>query len=186
MVLTRDFFNFSVIKAPLMQVLGAFDSYPPMRVKSSLTPAAFPQQNYPGDPNHPLIMWSPSINPGLTAFMPHVGSGANFVGSYLTAFGFSHIELLSTDHANANAINAFACYEGKTLRRFVRAMREEPRWQFFEQGAPLEFEDVAAYRRRLVRERLTRAMVLKYAEYWGAPIGSDSFWQPLGQCYTFR
>lgn len=186
-VLERPFFNFSVIKAPLQVVLEAFDTYEPMRVHSSKTPFVLPEQPY-ADENAkaPLILWTPKAAPTLTAFMPHVSSGDYYVGSYaVERFGLSLVAVRCSPPNDENAINEFAWYENKQLRRFVRAMKDSPRWTFYERGEVLAFEHTDKYKSKLIRQRLTREMVLQYVTALGAPVFDTGFWLTDMPSYTF-
>jgi hypothetical protein len=58
-----------------------------------------------------------------------------------------------------NAISAMA--NGERFR-VVYAMRDEPSWQFYDLGPPLDFEDVIHYRARIKKERLTPAIIASY------------------------
>jgi hypothetical protein len=58
-----------------------------------------------------------------------------------------------------NAISAIAYGE---RFRVVYAMRDEPSWQFYDCGQPLDFEDVTHYRARIKKKRLTSAIIASY------------------------
>jgi hypothetical protein len=49
------------------------------------------------------------------------------------------------------------------LDRHVRSLREESGWTFLNKGIPMPFEDVERYDQRLIRARLTRAMIENYS-----------------------
>ncbi|MEM7498406.1 MAG: hypothetical protein AAF371_10505 [Pseudomonadota bacterium] len=56
---------------------------------------------------------------------------------------------------------------GSKVRRSVAAFRDLGRWKWSDEGDPLPFEDLAAYRRRSKRQRLTRAMLFDYLGHLG-------------------
>ena len=47
-------------------------------------------------------------------------------------------------------------------------------WVFSENGVPLPFEDLTAYKCRRKKDRLTREMLLTYAQHVGVPLGESA------------
>lgn len=186
-VLERPFFNLSVVRAPLVELIGQFASLPPLVAsRAKVTALAFPGQPYTAVPGAlPLLLWSPACSPGLTAVMPHVSSGDYFVLSYACKrFGHDGVEVRSSAASDAEPINEFVTYTGNRMQRAVRAMKDSPRWDFYEEGAPLPYEAVEAYTARRVRDRLQREAVLGYLEAWGAPVRDAASWQSAGDAVT--
>lgn len=185
-VIDRAFFNIVVVRAPLTALAEAFDNYPPMRVRTVETPLAFPAQPYGRDKAEmPMLLWSPGAAPQLTAFMPSVSSGDYFFTSYSTQFRFDVFEFRSTSSQAKDQLNEFAVYAGGARMRCVQALQDFPRWVFFQDGNPLPFESEERYRSRLVKSRLTRDLVLAYAEAWGAPVRNPAFWSTGAASLTF-
>ena len=61
--------------------------------------------------------------------------------------------------------------------RYVRAMREEPSWEFFSKGDPMEFENLDHYKRRRIADRLNRDILVEYLARLGWDLASPTFWQ---------
>lgn len=186
-VLERAFFSLSVVRAPLPGLLERLASLPPLVAASAqATALAFPDQPCSRGPGGlPLLLWSPACSPGLTAFMPSVSAGDHFVCSYAgTRFGHEVAQVRSTTQAADEPVNEFITYAGNRMQRAVRAMKDAPRWDFFQQGEPLPFEAVQAYTARRVRDRLQREAVLGYLEAWGAPVRDAAFWHSAQQAVT--
>ncbi|MES2612153.1 MAG: hypothetical protein V4679_18015 [Pseudomonadota bacterium] len=186
-VLERPFFNLSVVRAPLHALIGQFAGLPPLVAARAETVAlAFPDQPYTAAPGAlPLLLWSPACSPGLTAVMPGVSSGDYFVLSYACQrFGHDGVAVRSSAAWDAEPINEFVTYTGNRMQRAVRAMKDSPRWDFYQQGEPLPFESGDAYTARRVRDRLQREAVLDYLHAWGAPVRDASFWQSAQQAIT--
>lgn len=59
--------------------------------------------------------------------------------------------------------------------RLVRVMWDD-RWDFYEEGEPMSFEQTERYTERLRRKRLTNDMVLDYAKALGWDLREPSFW----------
>ena len=174
-VLTRAFFNFAVIKQPLSDFVRDFEPKGPAPISARPTAFVLPEQPYAASPDDPpLLLWSPAAAPHLTAFMPHVSSGDYFVTASLNVPWAA----VRSRHPEAEyPINEFQCHQDGQEQRFVRAFKDGERWDFFERGGRLTFEDQATYTKRLIRDRLTREMVLAYMDAWGAPVGAPDFWR---------
>jgi hypothetical protein len=62
----------------------------------------------------------------------------------------------------------------------VAAVEDEGRWEWVATGTAQPFEDVAAYRRRRVRDRLTPDMLASYGEALGLRPFDETFYHPVG------
>jgi hypothetical protein len=132
-----------------------------------------------------MLLWSPACAPELTAFMPQVSSGDYFFVEYACRrFGFAGIDIRSTTQDFEWPVNEFIVYESNVRRRCVRALKDSPRWEFYTQGDPLDFENEEAYTARRVRDRIQRESLLGYAESWGAPVRNPEFWSSRRQAVT--
>ena len=186
-VLERDFFNLTVFKQPLAQFIAAFEREVTAPLKAVPTAFVLPHQPYAAsDGQPPLILWSPLSQPELTAFMPHVRSGDYFVTAHAgKTLKASYVSVRSTPEDVEWPINEFDCTEDGRQRRFVRAFRDSPRWDFHEVGEPFAFEDVAKYRRRRIRDRFTRADLIACLHAWGATVDDADFWHSDAQAFSF-
>jgi hypothetical protein len=185
-VLERPFFNLSVVRTPLHGLVGQFAGLPPLvALRAENTALDFPVQGYQRGAL-PLLLWSPACDPGLTAVMPGVGSGDHFVLSYACErFGHDGVAVRSSSTvADAEPVNEFITYTGNRMQRAVRAMKDAPRWDFFQQGEPLPCEATHAYTARRVRDRLQREAVLDCLHAWGAPVREAAFWQSAQPAVT--
>lgn len=184
-VLERPFFNLSVVRTPLHGLIGQFAGLPPLVAsRAESTALDFPAQGYQRGAL-PLLLWSPACDPGLTAVMPGVGSGDYFVVSYACErFGHDGVAVRSSAVSDAEPVNEFITYTGNRMQRAVRAMKDAPRWEFFQQGEPLPYEATHAYTARRVRDRLQREAVLDCLHAWGAPVREAAFWQSAQPAVT--
>ena len=74
--------------------------------------------------------------------------------------------------------NALEVIDRGESARTVGAMRDGDRWAFQDQGAPLDVEDVSLYRKRMIKQRVTRDSILAIARRCGFAIADDAFWRP--------
>jgi len=59
--------------------------------------------------------------------------------------------------------------------RLVRVMWDD-RWDFYEKGEPMPFEQIERYTERLRRKRLTNDMILDYVKAMGWDLRDPAFW----------
>jgi hypothetical protein len=62
-------------------------------------------------------------------------------------------------------------------RRFLRAMKDDSSWEFFQKGDLLPFEDGEMYRRKRIRDRFTSQMLWSYVSSLGWERAPDSLWE---------
>ena len=186
-VLDRPYMSLVVIERPLtdfvIQLCAAMlDAIAPQEVN-----LRFPTQPYHTKPEDlPMVLWSPSIAQHLTAFMPSVMSGDYFVGHRAAKdLALDVLSVRTTPQIVQSPINEFISYSAGKRQRAIRAMLDGERWQFWQDGPPLPFEDTQPYSARRKRDRLTRERVIAYADAWGAPINDPKFWSSQSPAVTF-
>ncbi len=70
--------------------------------------------------------------------------------------------------------------------RHVSLIKDVDRWKFWQEGEPLPEEVTAVYRKRRVRDRLTREYLVSLAERLGFPVGDDRFWESEAKAMYFE
>ncbi|MBO6252908.1 MAG: hypothetical protein ILA39_04400 [Bacteroidaceae bacterium] len=60
---------------------------------------------------------------------------------------------------------------------------KDPRWVFYEEGEPLDFEDLDLYKNRLIRDRLNDKILIKYIERMG--VDFEKIDEEVTDSYTF-
>lgn len=102
--------------------------------------------------------WSPLCKPEATALVANACIAHNLARS----FGHRVIEIRVSSASDKWPICEFKLSEGGVERRFIRAFRNDTKWDFYENGEPLPFEDLNQHRNRRVRSRLTPKMLKEY------------------------
>jgi hypothetical protein len=74
--------------------------------------------------------------------------------------------------------------DGKSSR-VVMAMRDSDAWKFFQKGEPQDFEEVALYEKRIIRQRLDRDAIIRYLRRIGWDISKLSFWESTIEANIF-
>ena len=124
------------------------------------------------------MIWEPTTNPGYSVGITNLQDG------FYTLFNIATIELNcravllgASDSSVTWPIYSFYILEDGRQRRVVQSLRDSNnRWEFYESGEPLPFEEVDAYKERLKRKRLSRERIIRYAEAMGFPIAENHFW----------
>ena len=89
-----------------------------------------------------------------------------------------NIYRISTTVDNANyPINEISvCVMGNSVRT-VRSMLDGDRWEFYEEGDALPFENEELYKNRRIRKRINRETIVSYMIKLGMDINNMEFWQ---------
>lgn len=155
----EQYLGLALIDAPLATAVADAQSWfkPSEQSQAALE---IPSMNpYAYRPNWSYgYFWSPLCKPGGTALV------ANACIAYNLAHRFGHrvIEIRISPANDEWPICEFQLSEGGTERRFIRAFRDDTKWDFHEQGEPLPFEDLSQYRKHRIRDRLTPEIVRGY------------------------
>lgn len=107
--------------------------------------------------------WAPSSHPDCTAIV------ANCSIAYNLAVRFARrvIDIRVSSSSDEWPVCELVLHENGTLRRLIRTLRDDSRWEFYQQGEPMHFEDSSAYERRRIRDRFTPDMLRSYCAALG-------------------
>ncbi len=90
------------------------------------------------------------------------------------------VVLRSTHVAADYPLHELQLWRDGEEKRFVRVMRDSDRWEFYEKGVPLAFEDQALYLRRPTSARFNRDTLLRYCDELGWDLTNPAFWKASG------
>ena len=127
-----------------------------------------------------LILWHPTNTKGVALF------GNQFDGFYSMTYLLNHhynFELtriavdfeIENNEPEYGMFHNFHHFYADGRERMVRVMWDD-RWDFYEEGEPMPFEQTERYAERLKRKRLTNEMVLDYAKALGWDLRDPAFW----------
>ena len=85
--------------------------------------------------------------------------------------------LIRTDEAKEFPMTDLEVWSGGSSVRYVGALKEDPSWEFNQRGEPREFEDVATYSKRRIRDRLNRDLLVELVRRAGWSIDHSGFWE---------
>ena len=142
-----------------------------------LTNDAFPAQNC-NPPNQSVLLWEPRSKPGGTALFANLQDGWHtLVYGLGIREGFTCVSVRSSSDKEQRSIRELTYYKQGIQARFVRVMRDDPRWAFYEEGDRLAFEDELAYQERFVRKRLPLEALIRYCDELGWKVADPETWR---------
>lgn len=92
---------------------------------------------------------------------------------------FSNNQRLYSDFA------IFHCYNSDK-ERTVHAISDVGKWEFFQKGETLSFENEAYYKKRSISNRLNEEILLEYLQKMGVDLSGQDFWQAKSDSFLFR
>ena len=132
--------------------------------------------------NPPAIkcqLWAPENSEGIACFA-NLENGIPFLSYRLMKirqFEITQVCLeFDIDSEFNYAMRVFHHMDINGNERYVRVM-QDPKWDFWEQGERLPFEQVEKYSERFIKKRLTNDMILDYALALGWDLRSPDFWK---------
>ena len=132
--------------------------------------------------NPPAIkcqLWTPENSEGIACFA-NLEGGMPFLSYRLMKirqFEITQVCLeFDIDSEFNYAMRVFHHMDINGNERYVRVM-QDPKWDFWEQGERLPFEQVEKYSERFIKNRLTNDMILDYALALGWDLRSPDFWK---------
>lgn len=129
------------------------------------------------------IVFSPINNSEITIFTSNQTDGANSIVFIINEFLKKEAISISTSWGG-RWMDFYAMeywQDGKSVR-YVRSM-QDPRWEFYERGNPLWFEDIELYKQRMIKKRMNKDILIDYCNKLGFNIDDKCFWQNSGSIY---
>ena len=123
-----------------------------------------------------FLLWEPTNQPGTTAMLSNCMDGLQRRLLFLNQiYGRECMRVLLSRDYNYMPECCFEFFGERGQHRRVEVFRER-KWEFRSEGEPLAFEDLAIYRRKVLRERLTPEIIVGYLSRAGWEVAEDMFW----------
>jgi hypothetical protein len=193
-VIDRSFIAFSCFAHPVAETTGGVEevlrSFSADRnvVSSRLAPESLriPEQAH-NQACQAVTVWEPKATPGSTMLVANLTDGwSSLVHTTATRFSLTCAMVRVSLPHDPWPIVELAYLLGGAERRFLRVMKDDPRWQFFERGDPLPFEEPSYYARRRIRDRLPRDLLFKYLTMLGWDPTDAGLWQSTSSVWEIR
>jgi hypothetical protein len=112
-----------------------------------------------------------------TLFVSSVRDGSSsmiyVLSKRLPGFQISiEVSRMSTEYPR----NAMTVLSGGKTTRAVHAMKDDPRWDFWEEGTPLWFEKTEKYSARRIKDRLNTQLMTQYISDLGYGSLDEGYW----------
>jgi hypothetical protein len=123
-----------------------------------------------------FLIWEPLNNPGTSVFSSNMEDGwFTLVNILSTKFFLDSASFRLSTPDDEYPICELQTYTKGNQSRIIRAMKDDSRWEFYEEGETYNFEEVENYSRRLKRQRFTQEMLKRYMKKLGWDIDNKDF-----------
>ena len=136
-------------------------------------------------PRVQYILYAPKSNPHTTVMFANIMDGYARLTQFVSKkYGLEYYNVRISDGTSQMAeAYHFHYYSPSRVRHLL--CYQDPQWEFYEEGEPLEFEDVELYKSRLKKNRLNREIILQYLKRLGWDIMNENFWRTENVVYEF-
>ncbi len=132
-----------------------------------------------------FIIWEPLNRQGTTVFYVNYRDGWNsFIENYAKKFSKTCIQVGMPDEDTNYPMFRFSYYEG-TKQRVILSYKDDKKWEFFQKGEIMPFEDDVYYKKRTIKDRLPNNLIVDYLKRLGWNIDDVNFWDTNKPVYKF-
>jgi hypothetical protein len=125
--------------------------------------------------NRKFLIWSPSSNSNTTIFFSNLGDGWHSLIHILSTKYLFPSYTIALENILSEEPHFLFYYQEDKKKRIVRAMKESNRWNFYEDGTPLVFENLDNYTKKRIKDRVTKQILLDYLKCLNWDILDDAF-----------
>ncbi len=132
------------------------------------------------------LLWQPqSINFDLVVFLSSVTDGwPTLLNKYYGIYQRETICVGLCDKETNFPFYNFK-YQMGIRNRVIQAMKDSNKWEFFENGELLPFEDELNYKKRKISDRLNNEIIHEYLKINGIDITIEEFWKSKDMAIEF-
>lgn len=144
----------------------------------------FKEEVYSAESND--IVFSPVSCPNITLFTSNLSDGGSSLVFIMNEFlKLDSISLRISKTEDFYKVYDFDYYKDGDSIRYVRSM-QDPRWEFYERGNPLWFEDIELYKQRMIKKRMNKEILISYCLKLGFDITLENFWKNNDKIYRIK
>lgn len=132
------------------------------------------------------LIWQPqSIESDLVVFLSSMTDGwPTLLNKYFSLHKRETICAVLCDKQSKFPYYNFE-YKSEDSDRIIQAMKDEFKWEFFENGPLLPFENELYYQKRKIEDRLNNDIINEYLQNNGIDISKDDFWKSKQMAVEF-
>lgn len=136
-------------------------------------------------PDAQFILYAPQNNPHTTIMYANIMDGyVNLIKYVAKKCGMEYYNVSIYDGTSQMMEAYHFHYYSSTKCRHILCY-QDPQWVFYEDGEPLEFENVELYKLRLKKKRLNKEIILHYLNHLGWNLLDENFWRTENVVYEF-
>lgn len=124
-----------------------------------------------------VLIWQPkSSQVEFTVFFTNMSDGwITLLDNYSRQFNEEVISVEFSNEKTDYPIYSFAHRKGE-FYRLIRSMKEIDKWEFFEKGNVMKYENINNYKKRRIVKRMNNNIILDYLMNVGISIEVEDFW----------
>lgn len=124
------------------------------------------------------LIWNPkSLTENITAFLTNMPDGwPTLLNQYFLNFKHEIIRVVISDRASRYPVYIYEQIS-ETNRRVIQVQKDDEKWNFFQGGALLPFEEDRHYKKRKIAERLNADIIKSYLLNNSIDIEGQDFWE---------
>jgi hypothetical protein len=131
-------------------------------------------------------IFAPASSPESSVMLTNLRDGWSSVAGLAAKKHRALQVVLRSTHVTAEyPLHELQLWQGGEEKRVVRVMRDSDRWEFYEQGVPFAFEDLALYLRRPTSVRLSREALVRYCNVLGWDLTKPESWEASGNAIGY-
>jgi hypothetical protein len=201
MTFNQSYYRFIFCQAPINQVVSAMCKFLKKmeRPWGGLLSGKYNQKlvdstcynnaNFYIAPKSRMLFFVPSIAPGFTVgTITATCSWYVWLGCGDPTFERLALRFTTTDK-HRDAIRELALYCEKNVRqRFIRVMKNDPKWELMVDGEPQPFEEGKSFEKvpgKRIKDYFTLDDMIRFVNNWGCPFDKDEFWVSDQPMYVF-
>lgn len=132
------------------------------------------------DMRETTIILEPMANTGFTIFVTNNNYfWMKFVKKISVEMSCDAINIRMSDLSVEYPLSDFQYVENGIEKRYVRAMKDGARWEFYQEGEIMGFENPLYYKKRKIKDRLNKEILTEYLSKLGIDIASPELWTPV-------
>ena len=132
-----------------------------------------------------FILYAPKSNPHTTIMYANIIDGYDKLINFVAKKCEMDYYKISIYDGTSQMMEAyhFHFYSSTKCRHIL--CYKDPQWVFYEEGNPLDFENVELYKLRLKKKRLNKEIILQYLNCLGWNMLNENFWCAENVVYEF-
>lgn len=137
-------------------------------------------------PQIKFLLFAPKCNPHTTIMFANIIDGyVNLVKYVSRQCDIEYYNISIFDGSKSQLMDSYHFHYYSQHRERHLLCYQDPKWEFFDEGEPLWFENTSYYKQRIKKNRLNKNIIVEYLKSLGWDIKNEIFWLPSTEIYEF-